>query len=266
MKKIGIDAGGSLIKVVYREGERLHFKMFPVSELEQVIHWLRIFAPRAEIRITGGKGANLQAALQQEVIFVDEFEAMTRGDRLLLDEEQYLVHNFVLVSIGTGTSIYYVSGESFERVMGTGIGGGTLMGLGTLIGGRLSFQEIVERAQKGDRKNSDLLVRDIYEKMDSPLLEDLTAANFGKAHWNNRADVSDHLAALIQLIGETITLLASSVAREKGTEHIVFAGGTLIANQPLKRVILEFKSMLNYEPVFLKKGPYAGAIGAYFHK
>lgn len=266
MEAIGIDAGGSLIKLVYSEDNRLHYKMYPVAEAEQVVKWLNRFAPRAKIRLTGGKSANLKEAIVREATIVDEFAAMTRGARLLLVAEDYRVDDFVLVSLGTGTSIYYVTAQSYERVMGTGIGGGTLMGLGTLIGGNLSYHEMVKRAMEGDRKKSDLLVREIYEKMESPLLGDLTAANFGKAHRNEEATVNDHLAALIQLIGETIILLAGSVAREKGTEHIVFAGSTMLANEPLKRVFTEFKTMLNYEPIFLKKGAYAGAIGAFYHE
>ena len=265
MRKIGIDAGGSLIKIVYQEDRKIHYKMYPVDEAKQVIQWLNLTAPDSTIRLTGGKSANLQFALGQDTTFVDEFTAMTNGVRILLSEENVPVNDFVLVSLGTGTSIFHVTERSFERVMGTGIGGGTLMGLGTLIGGNLSFHEVVERAKIGDRTRSDLLVRDIYENMDSPLLGDLTAANFGKAHRSKEATVNDHLAALIQLIGETIILLARSVAQVKGTKHIVFVGSTLMANDPLKQVFVQFKTMLDYEPIFLEKGAFAGAIGAFYH-
>ena len=265
MGKIGIDAGGSLIKIVYPEDQKIHYKMYPIEEAKQVVQWLNFTAPDSTIRLTGGKSARLQFALNQETTFVDEFTAMTNGARFLLREENVQVNDFVLVSLGTGTSIFHVTEQSFERVMGTGIGGGTLMGLGTLIGGSLSYHEIVERAKLGDRTRSDLLVRDIYENMASPLLGDLTAANFGKAHWNKEATVNDHLAALIQLIGETIILLAGSVAQVKGTKHIVFVGSTLTANDSLKQVFTQFKTMLDYEPIFLEKGAFAGAIGAFYH-
>lgn len=262
MEKVGIDAGGSLIKIAYYENDHIHYKLYPITELERLTNWLQIISPTAEIRVTGGKSAFLQSFIQQKTKFIEEFQAVTDGARLLLKKEGHCVNDFILVSIGTGTSIYYVTENSYERIMGTGIGGGTFMGLGSLLSSHTSFKEIVAGADKGNRKQSDLLVSDIYENMESPLLGDLTAANFGKAHLNKDATANDHLAALVQLIGETITLLATSVAQAKGTNQIVFIGSTLNGNEPLKKVFLDFKNMLNYEPIFLKHGAYAGALGA----
>ena len=51
----------------------------------------------------------------------------------------------MLVSIGSGVSMLKVSscGDKFERVSGTMIGGGTLVGLSNLLTGVNDFDEII---------------------------------------------------------------------------------------------------------------------------
>ena len=53
-------------------------------------------------------------------------------------------------------------GGKFERVSGTMIGGGTLVGLSNLLTGVNDFETIVEMSQKGDNSGVDMLVKDIY--------------------------------------------------------------------------------------------------------
>jgi type II pantothenate kinase len=53
----------------------------------------------------------------------------------------------MLVSIGSGVSIIKVNNlSSFERVSGTMIGGGTLLGLANLLTGVKDFDEITKLA------------------------------------------------------------------------------------------------------------------------
>ena len=53
----------------------------------------------------------------------------------------------LLVSIGTGVSIIKINDfNSFERVSGTMIGGGTLIGLANLLTGHRDFEKIIELA------------------------------------------------------------------------------------------------------------------------
>ena len=89
----------------------------------------------------------------------------------------------ILVSIGSGVSIIKVKPfESFERVSGTMIGGGTLVGLSNLLTGIKDFDKIIEMASKGNNSNVDMMVKDIYGQH-SPFKElqgDLLASSFAK--------------------------------------------------------------------------------------
>ncbi|AXI10253.1 type II pantothenate kinase [Oceanobacillus zhaokaii] len=261
VEKVGIDAGGSLIKVAYEDNNEFVFKTF--SQMDSLLEWLNSISLGAELYLTGGKSGYLQDVVKQKSHLKEEFQAIIDGTRLLLEKEHRgIPDSYLITSIGTGTSVFHVAGETHNRLLGSGIGGGTLMGLGKLLTGEVEFQSIISLAENGNRQNSDLLVKDIYTPSHAPLLGELTAANFGKAHLNEHATTGDHIASLIQLIGETIISLAGQAAVATGTEKIVFVGSTLNGNKPLKKVLGSFQEMMPYEPLYLEKGAYVGAIGS----
>jgi type II pantothenate kinase len=263
VRKIGIDAGGSLIKIAYHEHENLHIKTYSNSELEQVTSWLSQVSSDVTIYATGGKAGFFKNLQSDSCRIIEEFEAVAKGSRYLLQEEKGIRdEEFILVNIGTGTSIFHVTKDSYERVLGSGIGGGTLMGLGYLITGKADFHLFTSMAASGDNRNSDLLVRDIYAPDEPPIFGDLTAANFGKAHLNKAATEHDYLASVMHVIGETIILLAGQAAARKQMKRIVFVGSTLTNNKALQAVLSSFRQALSYEPIFLEQGSHAGAIGA----
>lgn len=264
MLKIGIDAGGTLIKLAYEEKGKLHVKTYNYSEKKALVQWLNMLAPEATLIGTGGKWPELAEELNQKQQTTDEFTALVNGTRYLLETEGKPSDEFILTSIGTGTSIFHVKKNDFERILGSGIGGGTFIGLGTLLTQTNQFYEIVKLAQQGNHQKSDLLVKDIYGPFEAPLLGNLTAANFGKAHLNKENTKADHAAALNQLIAEVILSLSGQAALSKNIPDIVFVGSTLQGNKPLRESIASFQDMLQFTAIFLEKGAYAGSIGALY--
>lgn len=69
----------------------------------------------------------------------------------------------MLVNIGSGVSIIKVTGENtYERVSGSSLGGGTFWGLCSLLTKCSTFEEMLSLTLKGDNKNVDMMVGDIY--------------------------------------------------------------------------------------------------------
>lgn len=266
MDKIGIDAGGSLIKIVYSEREKLHYKKYSINEKEKLSQWLQFIAPSVKVNITGGISVLLKENYIKNATIVDEFTSMATGSRYLLQiEENHVQGDYILISIGTGTSIYHIMQSSFERLLGTGIGGGTFIGLGYLLTGENNFYSLVEKAEEGNRVNSDLLVQDIYGHENTPLIGELTASNFGKAHLNNKGTKHDYLASTIQMIAETCFLLASQAAISKQIDKLMFVGSTLEGNRLLKQKLIQFGQTANFKVIIPTVGAYCGALGAYVH-
>ena len=70
---------------------------------------------------------------------------------------------YIIVNIGSGVSILLVkSGLEFKRIGGTSVGGGTFLGLSSMLAGTSSFEDAIALAERGDSDKVDKLVRDIY--------------------------------------------------------------------------------------------------------
>ncbi|MCF3944398.1 type II pantothenate kinase [Oceanobacillus alkalisoli] len=263
MQRIGIDAGGSLIKLAYVEQSQLHVKTYPYQDKNSFVNWLHMLAPDTHVYGTGGRWEELSKILQQPTVTTAEFPSIVRGTDYLLSKETNVPEEYILVNIGTGTSIFHVNNGEFERVLGSGVGGGTWLGIELLLAGcGKTFRELVELSASGNHYHVDLLVKDIYGEQHAPLTQELTAANFGKIQFLNESSQADQLRALTQLIGEVIISLAATVMNSKDVRKVVFIGSTIQGNKPLRDVLSIFREMLAYEPIFLDKGAYAGAIGS----
>lgn len=260
MKKIGIDIGGTLIKVAYSENEKIQYRKFPSSRLKEAAVWVKEHFDKAPICLTGGKAGLFQSLLGRDARIIVEFEATCRGIRLLLEKKGIQLKDFLLANVGTGTSIHYVAGDQHVRVGGTGVGGGTIMGLSTLLTGVSDYDEIVRLARHGDRGSVDLKVRHIYEGSESPISGDLTASNFGRVSEDRKE--YDVLASVMGLVGETVATVSVFAADQHRTPTIVFIGSSFIENNLLKQIVTSYTTLKEKKPVFVENGEYSGAIGA----
>ncbi|XP_074916292.1 4'-phosphopantetheine phosphatase isoform X2 [Chelonoidis abingdonii] len=91
---------------------------------------------------------------------------------------------YLLVNIGSGVSIVKVeTGDKFEWIGGSSIGGGTFWGLGALLTKTKKFDELLQLASKGQHTNVDMLVKDVYggAYQTLGLSGNLIASSFGKS-------------------------------------------------------------------------------------
>ena len=266
-KVIGVDTGGTLTKLAYMNNEgQLQLEVFPSNKMELVKDWLAAHPEVEEIGLTGGRTEQLREKLQtmKNVQYLVEFEATLKGVQYLMQKEGHELSEAIITNIGTGTSIHHMQGNSHTRIGGTGIGGGTLIGLSTIMTGVKTFEEVTTLAQQGKRDTIDLLVKDIYQGMDTPIAGTLTASNFGKVgiSKSNEYPVEDILATTQGLVGEVITTLSIQLAEQYKTEHIVYIGSTLTDNAHLKAVIANYTILKKHTPIFLKDCGFSGAVGA----
>jgi type II pantothenate kinase len=71
------------------------------------------------------------------------------------------------------------------------------------------------------------------------------------------------MAAISNMIVETIFLLTMQAAEIHQVKEVVFIGSTLIGNESLKKGLEYYMNMMGLSATFLKNGEYCGATGAY---
>jgi type II pantothenate kinase len=260
---VGVDAGASLVKLALQEGAALRHELIPATALDTVAERVSKLGPE-RLGLTGAGASELARRLDSESVRVTEFSAWGAGvRRLLAAQRPDVAEPYLLVSLGTGTSVLLAQGLGVSRVGGTALGGGTLMGLGGLLLGGASFAEIIALAARGDRRRVDLLVSDIYRPGEIALLGDATAASFGKPLVHRGSPAPEDLAnAIMGMLGENVALICTGLAAAHGVRRIVYGGSTLRGNRPLRDVLALITAAFGREPLFLDEGEFAGAIGA----
>jgi type II pantothenate kinase len=261
--RIGVDVGSSLTKLAFRGGSgAVRYELLGRGAYDQVVETVQKLQPQV-LGLTGGGAAQLASRLDGRAVQVNEFTAWGTGANHLLSRRQK-TDTYLLVSLGTGTSVMLVDHQEVRRLGGTALGGGTILGLGAALLQESSFADTCALAAQGSRDSVDLLVRDIYSDPDRPLKGDLTAASFGRM---GRQDTSpppreDLAAAIMRLVGENVTLIAGGHARHLGLDRLVFGGSTLRNNPSLEAVLTEVSALLGLKAYFLTNGEFAGALGA----
>ncbi|HBZ72339.1 MAG TPA: hypothetical protein DEP35_22440 [Deltaproteobacteria bacterium] len=265
---VGVDVGATLAKIALRSRDDAapDFDLVPSRALGKVMEELVRLEPRS-VGLTGGGAAELARLLPWDTARVNEFAAWGSGAAALLRSNGAApAERYLLVSLGTGTSIMLVDGMAVTRVGGTALGGGTLLGLGSRLAGERRFEALAELATQGVRARVDLRVSDIYRAGEIPLAGELTASAFGKlARLDADADPprrEDLAHSLMGLIGENVALLCGGLAAATQVRRIVYAGSTLRSNPALCGILSEITRALGREPVLLQGGEFAGALGA----
>lgn len=130
----------------------------------------------------------------------------------------------IITSLGTGTAFVYAE-KSHDPVYlgGTGVGGGTLVGLSKKMLGMDTISHIENLSKDGDLSHIDLKIKDITSQDIIPGFSDvMTASNFGNV--SDIATTADLALGLINMVFETVGMMGIFAARNHGIKDIVLTG------------------------------------------
>ena len=209
-----------------------------------------------QVNLTGvGASAINQKIYGLPTFKVDEFSANGVGGGYFAGDKE----EFMVVSMGTGTSFVGVKNNIPRHLGGIGIGGGTITGLSRIILNTNDAHKIKELAKAGEVGNVDLRIGDISKNPLPGLDLDITASNFGKA--TSRANCEDKAAGIVHMVIETICQTAVLIANGIGIKDFVLIGN--LTNFPgCEEVCRMIKTMypdVNF--IIPKDGEYGTAIG-----
>lgn len=277
MKKtvIGIDVGGTTTKIV-------GFRDNPNGEKELIApQFVRATDPITSIygafgKFTAENGLELKdidrilmtgagSSVITKPIYnllcqpVPEFSSIGIGGLYLSG-----LNEAIVVSMGTGTALIHAkkTNEKYdiEYLGGTGVGGGTLIGLCRKMLGVDNVEHIEQLCADGDLDNIDLRIKDISSNRSyDGINENLTAANFGKV--SDLATPADLALGISNMVAETILMLSVFAARSFGLEHIVLIGNlTTIA--PIRNVFENLSHSFGVTFIIPENSQFGTVIGA----
>ena len=269
---IGIDIGGSTTKIIgFREEDGVKHWIEPQvivanDPLTATYGAFGRFTDENDLSlgditkvvITGVGASHVKGGIYGlDCMRAEEFQCIGKGGSFLSG-----LDNSLVVSMGTGTAIVHVMQDgSYEYIGGTGVGGGTLVGLSKLMLGAEGVAEIEAMADGGNLDKIDLKIKHLV-KGDalSGLSRDLTASNFANVSLGATKD--DIALGIMNLVFETVGMVSIFAARSRGARDIVLTGNVTGIPQ-CKEKFDEFNT-LGYGVNFVipERSGFATAIGA----
>ena len=263
--KVGLDIGGSTTKIVGMQdgkmiaseivraadpvtsafgavGKLINDHSFSVNDIEQ-------------INITGvGAGFPQAPILGIKTVVVEEFKATGLGGLFLTGLDHAIV-----VSMGTGTAYLEANKDSVRHIIGSGVCGGTLVGLGLALTGTADAVKLSDMATSGDIVKCDLTIGDISKKVITGLPMNATASNFGKA----AEDLSreDKMAGVFNLVYQAVGTIAVMASRQFELKDIVFTG-QLTDLKECQQYLLPFEDLYGVNMIVPENAVYATALGS----
>jgi type II pantothenate kinase len=262
---LGIDVGGSTTKIVGIRGLET-IGVLQVRAKDQITslygaigNFLRSFGHDlidvAAIALTGVGASYIDEQIYGiETRKVTEFTAIGRGALLLSGLDEALV-----ASMGTGTAFVKATRDGVERIGGSGVGGGTIIGLASKMIGRDDIDAILALAETGRLENVDLLVSDIIGGEIPSLASNLTAANFGNV--KSTASDSDLALGIVNMVFQTIGMFSVFVMRNDTIRDVVLTG-TLTTFPQAAPMAQRFSDLTGLNFTIPPNAVFATALGA----
>ncbi len=263
---LGVDIGGSTTKIVAFDKNEKMIASLQVGAKDQVtalygaignlLYQNEISLDDVEAVVLTGVGATWSKGNIYNIhtIRVKEIDAIGLGGAYLSN-----LDNMLVVSMGTGTAFVEVHGLECTHIGGSGVGGGTLLGLSAKLYNESKPEMISEMALHGDLNKVDLTISDISNEIIPLLPEHATASNFGKI--SNTAKPQDLALGLMNMVYQTVGMMAVFACRNTEIEKVVVTGSVATLNFA-KELLGEVGMMHNLDFIIPDNAVFSTAIGA----
>ncbi len=273
-KVIGIDVGGSTTKIVGFDLSSKTPSLLPPMFVKATDQITSIYGALGRFTFENGIAlediasvtmTGVGASYVNEQIYsldcekIDEFSCIGHGGLYLsgLDEA-------IVVSMGTGTALIHAKKENGKiqntYLGGTGVGGGTIVGLSRKMLGIDDITHLEKLCDGGDIDKVDLRIKHLSKRKSyENINNDLTASNFGNL--SDLANKNDIALGLCNMVAETIGMLAVFAARSYKIKDVVLTGN-LTTISTIRESILSFNPIFDINFMVPDMAQYGTVIGA----
>ncbi len=268
---LGVDIGGSTTKVVGFNGEtKIGCLQIKTEDQLTSFHgavgkFLAIHGMCVEnlkcIVVTGVGSSFLEGDVYGvKTLKVSEFDSIGYGGLYLSSKDSALV-----VSMGTGTAYVLADGKDMTHLIGSAVGGGTLVGLSRLLLGVTDLDLLNEYMSNGSLLNVDLYIGDICRDVIPSLPPDKNASNFG---WIKSGATKNDLAlGIANMVYQTIGILAVAHVKRTNVENIILTG-SMTKFSCIKDIFARLENLHNVKFTIPDDAIFSTAVGAimYYRK
>ncbi|NLC84183.1 MAG: pantothenate kinase [Ruminococcaceae bacterium] len=262
---IGLDIGGSTTKIVGMSGTEVISRALvqasdPIASafgaLGKFVNLNELDISSIErVMVTGVGASHLKGDLLGiPTLRVPEFQAVGLGGLFATG-----LHEAIVVSMGTGTAFVHARDGAVQHIIGSGVGGGTMLGLASRLISIHNFNLFKQLAEGGDLSHIDLSIGDISRIEIPGLSADTTASNFGKI--SDSASTEDIALGIVNLVFQSVGTNAVLAARLNGVRDIIFTGN-LTQVEAGKRVLAGFSILYDMNITVPEYAEFATATGA----
>ena len=263
---VGIDIGGSITKIVGLKQEKplMPMRVKANDPVASLFGAFGKFIDTNDLKLADVEKVMLTgvgASFVTKPIYglptgrVAEFLANGLGGLYLSKLERA-----VIVSMGTGTALVKAAGDGdIVHIGGTGIGGGTILGLSSRMLNIRDIDIVMKLAETGDLSNIDLMVGDITKDELLGLPPDMTASNFGKI--SDVATQSDIALGILNMVFQSIGTAAYFAIRPTDINDVVLIG-SLSAMPHSRAVFARLCELFGVRFIIPDNSEYGTAFGA----
>ncbi|MFA6027552.1 MAG: hypothetical protein WC752_01365 [Patescibacteria group bacterium] len=256
----GIDLGSSLIKIAFLEDKKVKFissANYTLSKIASLLKQKKISEAQVVgigtfpkellfLKINNKRPVLLEDKIQEEIKL-----QLFGLKKLFISKGKKAPKDFLLVSIGTGTSYTRVKGKKFFKLpLGNSLGGGFMAGMAKALEFN-DFNNLSSQAGKGDYKAVDLYASDYI------------IANFAQAGaLTLKRDLAAGLMNIVAITTKKDLALYSEIRRYGGFKNVVYIGSALKNNECLKKLLKKYTEELDKKSYFISYSEYGTALGA----
>jgi type II pantothenate kinase len=245
MKKLKTKAVDAVTSAAGAFGKMLIENSITIAQIERII-------------ITGAGATKIN--IEKNGLFgiptkrIDELTAIGVGGMFLSQKD-----NIIIANIGTGTAVIEAKKDKISHLGGSGVGGGTILGLAKKLLATSHFSAIMELAANGSLHQVDLLLEDIMDAGISFLNRESTASNFGKMLDSARNE--DIALGILNMVYQVIGMLSVFAAKSKNIDRVIVTGNG--STNPIGKKILDsITAMYAIHFEYPADAVYTTAIGA----
>jgi type II pantothenate kinase len=267
---VGIDFGSSTIDIALYDIKKDKYIFYSIEKnnltdvsLEYIINNTRFkkeIIITERIIVTGGKSLLFKDYLYIDnvkitIIKISEIESIAIGSKYLSKKNIGLS-----ASLGTGSAMVLFDNNKVTHLKGTGIGGGTLIGISNAtLKENLNFLELENLSYKGNSKNINMSIKEVVGDKLGNLPESIISSFFSKYKRDTKKE--DIVFGIFSFIAESITNLLIEKALRYNINNIVI-GGKLSKSRVIQEHMFSLGKLFNLNFIFPKNNDYITIIGA----